>query len=119
MIDAVIIGGSGYVGGELLRFLLFHPYVKIVSVTSQLNIGKKISEVHPNLKNITQLKFESENLAQIDKKADIVFLALPNGVGMKKIKYIDLNKIKVIDIGPDFRIKDPNIFNEVYKRKLL
>ena len=117
MIDAVIIGGSGYVGGELLRFLLFHPYVKIVSVTSQLNIGKKISEVHPNLKNITQLKFESENLAQIDKKADIVFLALPNGVGMKKIKYIDLNKIKVIDIGPDFRIKDPNIFNEVYKIK--
>ena len=36
---------------------------------------------------------------------------------MKKIKYIDLNKIKVIDIGPDFRIKDPNIFNEVYKIK--
>lgn len=118
MIKVVIIGGSGYVGGELLRFLLFHPYVKIISVTSQLNIGKKISEIHPNLKNITELKFESENLKKLNEKADIVFLALPNGVSMKKIKYIDLKKIKVIDLGPDFRLKAVCGIPEIYKEKI-
>lgn len=117
MIKVVIIGGSGYVGGELLKLLLFHPHVKIVSVTSQSNIGKKVSEVHPNLKNITKLKFESESLTEVNKKSDVVFLALPNGLSMKKIKYINLKKIKVIDIGPDFRIKDMNTFEEVYKLK--
>ena len=34
MIKASIIGGSGYVGGELLRLLLFHPNVNVVGITS-------------------------------------------------------------------------------------
>ena len=50
MINVLIIGGSGYVGGELLKFLLFHPYVKIMGATSQSHIGKKISDLHLNLK---------------------------------------------------------------------
>ena len=65
MINAVIIGGSGYVGGELLRFLLFHPYVKIIGVTSQSHVGKKISDIHPNLKNITQLMFQQEDIKKL------------------------------------------------------
>jgi len=55
MIKVVIIGGSGYVGGELLRFLLFHPQVKIIGVSSHSSCGEKISNIHSNLKNITDL----------------------------------------------------------------
>lgn len=117
MIKVAIIGGSGYVGGELLRFLLFHPHVEIISVTSQLNIGKKVSDVHPNLKNVTELVFDSEDLKKINNQADLIFFALPNGKSMDKIKFLDLNKTKVIDLGPDFRIKDKNIFKNVYKLK--
>ena len=29
-----IIGGTGYVGGELLRILLLHPQVEVTMVTS-------------------------------------------------------------------------------------
>lgn len=117
MINVLIIGGSGYVGGELLRFLLFHPHVKIIGVTSQSHVGKKISEIHPNLKNITELEFQPEDINKLSKKADVVFLALPAGASMKKIKYINLKKTKVIDLGPDFRLKDVKTFEEVYKIK--
>ena len=58
MIKAVIIGGSGYVGGEPLRLLLFHPEVEVIGVTSQTYVGKKISWVYPNLTQICNLKFE-------------------------------------------------------------
>ena len=34
---------------------------------------------------------------------------------MKKIKDINLKKSKVIDLGPDFRLKDASNFEEVYK----
>src|SRR3989338_7975570 len=106
MINAVIIGGSGYVGGELLKFLLFHPYVKIIGVTSQSNVGKKISDIHPNLKSVTQLQYQQEDIKKQSKKADVVFLALPAGASMKKIKNINLKETKVVDLGPDFRLKD-------------
>ncbi len=115
MINILIIGGSGYVGGELLRFLLFHPDVKIIGVTSQSHVGKKISDIHPNLKNVTQLQFQKEDIKKLSNKADVVFLALPAGASMKKIKDINLKKTKVIDLGPDFRLKDVNSFEKVYK----
>ena len=115
MINVLIIGGSGYVGGELLKFLLFHPDVKIIGVTSQSHVGKKVSDIHPNLKNVTQLQFQQEDIEKLSKKADVVFLALPAGASMKKIKDINLKKTKVIDLGPDFRLKDASNFEEVYK----
>ncbi|MEM3703902.1 MAG: N-acetyl-gamma-glutamyl-phosphate reductase, partial [Candidatus Bathyarchaeia archaeon] len=34
-----IVGGSGYVGGELLRLLLFHPKVEVTMVTSDKYAG--------------------------------------------------------------------------------
>lgn len=115
MINAVIIGGSGYVGGELLKFLLFHPNVKIIGVTSQSHVGKKISDIHLNLKNVTHLQFQHEDIKKLNKEADVVFLALPVGASMEKIKNINLKKTKVIDLGPDFRLKDVSSFEEVYK----
>ena len=52
-----IVGGSGYVGGELLRLLLAHPHVAVSQVTSQRYAGKFVYGVHPNLRGTTQLKF--------------------------------------------------------------
>lgn len=117
MINVLIIGGSGYVGGELLRFLLFHPHVKIIGVTSQSYVGVKISKIHPNLTNITEIVFIQEDIKKLSKKADVVFFALPAGASMKKIKDINLDKTKVIDLGPDFRLKNVNTFEEIYKIK--
>ncbi|MDW8072445.1 MAG: N-acetyl-gamma-glutamyl-phosphate reductase, partial [Anaerolineae bacterium] len=52
-----IVGGSGYVGGELLRLLLFHPYVEVQQVTSASQAGRYVHTVHPNLRGVTTLQF--------------------------------------------------------------
>ena len=49
MIQASIIGASGYAGGELLRILLGHQKVNLRQVTSQSKIGELVSSDHPNL----------------------------------------------------------------------
>ena len=57
MIDAAIVGGSGYVGGELLRLLLFHHQVNVTAVTSESRAGRYVHTAHPNLREVTGLQF--------------------------------------------------------------
>lgn len=117
MIKATVIGGSGYVGGELIRLLLFHPEVNLMAVTSKSHTGEKISQVHHNLTSICHLKFQEEDIDSLSQQADILFLALPHGESMKKIKDINLNKTKVIDLSTDFRLKSSSLFQKVYGSK--
>lgn len=113
MIKAAIIGGSGYVGSELIRLLLFHPKVKLVSVTSGSHAGEKISDVHKNLLNVCNLEFQKEDIKYLAQQADILFFALPHGACMEKIKGINI-KAKIIDLSADFRLKDSDLFKQVY-----
>lgn len=99
-----IVGGSGYVGGELLRILLSHPRVKIKQVTSRNFAGMPVSFIHPNLRGLTDLRFSKpEDIEQ----CDLLFLCLPNGESMKSMKkWMEISE-KIIDLGADFRFERP------------
>jgi len=47
MIRAGIIGGAGYVGGELIRLLLIHPEVELEFVQSSSQADKKFQTCIP------------------------------------------------------------------------
>ena len=110
-ITVSVVGASGYAGGELLRLLLFHPFVEIKQVTSESNVGKLISKVHPNLRKITDIKFCS--VAEIEK-CDLLFLSMPHGHSMKKIEYFQSFADKIIDLSADFRLNDANEYKRWY-----
>ncbi|MBA3731864.1 MAG: N-acetyl-gamma-glutamyl-phosphate reductase, partial [Gammaproteobacteria bacterium] len=42
MIKAAIVGATGYTGAELMRLLLPHPQVTLVTVTSRSAAGKRV-----------------------------------------------------------------------------
>lgn len=114
MINVSIVGGSGYAGGELLRILLNHPKVKIKQVTSQRFEGELLVLSHPNLRGMTDLRFESEkNL----KKCDLIFVAVPNGVSMGYMRSLLKISGRIIDLGADFRLTDPRIFENWYGKR--
>ncbi|MCX7792838.1 MAG: N-acetyl-gamma-glutamyl-phosphate reductase [Thermodesulfovibrionales bacterium] len=115
MFSVAICGGSGYTGVELLRLLLQHPDVEIKVLTSEKSAGKKIYEVFPHLKGISDLTLEPLEKESIKDRADIFFLALPHGTSQEVADYLIKNGKKVIDLSADYRLKDPNIYEQWYK----
>lgn len=109
-----IVGASGYVGQELLRILLNHPKVEVTKITSRQYAGQEISELYRNFAGRTELRF-SEKIQDKDlDELDLVFLALPHGIASKWVTKEVLEKVKVIDIGADFRIKDKVVYEAWY-----
>jgi LysW-gamma-L-alpha-aminoadipyl-6-phosphate/LysW-L-glutamyl-5-phosphate reductase len=109
-----IIGGSGYVGGELLRLLLLHPQAEVTMVTSRQSVGEFIFNVHPNLRGLTQLKFVPQDLAELQKNCDLIFTATPHGGSVNLVPKLLETGLKVIDMSADFRLKNPADYETYY-----
>ncbi len=109
-----IIGGSGYVGSELLRLLLLHPQAEVTMVTSRQSVGEFVFNAHPNLRGLTQLKFVPQDMAELQKNCDLIFTATPHGGSVNLVpKLLDAG-LKVIDMSADFRLKKPDDYETYY-----
>lgn len=102
-ISAGIVGGAGYTGGELVRLLLNHPYVELVSVSSRSQAGKALAEQHEDLLGQTALTFTETCSANVD----VAFLCLPHG---RSREYLAGNPFPagtlVIDLSNDHRLSE-------------
>ncbi len=114
MLKIGIIGGSGYVGSELLRLLLLHPEVEVTMVTSRQSAGEYVFNTHPNLRGITQLKFVPMDIAELSKNCDLVFTATPHGGSVNLVPNLLEAGLKVIDMSADFRLKNPADYETYY-----
>ena len=114
MITAAIVGASGYGGGELLRLLAIHPDVKIGGAYDIANLGRRVGEVHPNLRGVVELEIAEPDYTKIGKVADVVFMAAPHGVAMKVAPTILEGGAKVVDLSADYRFDDPKVFERYY-----
>lgn len=113
MLRVSIVGGSGYVGGEVLRLLLGHPKVEVAQVTSETRAGKFIHSAHPNLRKRTSIRFSS--LAEL-RECDLLFVALPHGMSMDRIDSFLSIAPRIIDLSADFRLKDPQGYLNWYQK---
>lgn len=112
-----VVGASGYIGEELVRLLIAHPHVDLVTVTSRQFAGKTIAEVFPRFSHHEKakaLKFVDVDPKQIVSGAEIIFLALPHGLAAKIAKPLLQAGARVVDLSADFRIKDAAVYKEFY-----
>lgn len=109
-ISAGIIGGAGYTGGELTRLLLNHPNVEIAFVNSKSNAGKSLYTVHQDLLGETEILFSAAS--DLEKDIDVLFLCVGHGDAKKLLAGTVINnKIKIIDLSQDFRLRTSSSIN--------
>ncbi|QZT38899.1 N-acetyl-gamma-glutamyl-phosphate reductase [Halosquirtibacter xylanolyticus] len=101
-ISVGIVGGAGYTAGELLRILLFHPYVQITHIQSGSYDGKLVTEVHKDLIGETNIRFSDIEMDHVDT----IFLCMGHGKSKEYMEKTDIpSHVKIIDLSHDYRLK--------------
>ncbi|WP_418482621.1 N-acetyl-gamma-glutamyl-phosphate reductase, partial [Frisingicoccus sp.] len=117
MIKAGIIGSTGYAGQELVRLLLGHKDVEIVWYGSRSYIDKKYADVFRNMFQIVENVCMDDNMDELAAAVDVIFTATPQGLCASLVSEAVLEKVKIIDLSADFRIKDVSVYEKWYGLK--
>ena len=120
-VKTVVWGGSGFVGGELMRLLVGHPHLELAGVLSGSQAGKRVGEVLPGLAPWTDLQFTAPQAWDWDPVARgewLVFAALPHRETMKLLppvlRRIDPGGSRLIDLSGDFRLPSVEDYQTYY-----
>jgi len=121
-IPTVVLGGTGYVAGELLRLLAAHPNLQLAAAVSESQAGETIKSVFPHLQNVfgTQTYIGRDELAPHLHGHVALFSAAPHGASAGMIgEIIELAdkqncKLTIVDASADFRFATNAAYQAVY-----
>jgi len=114
-IKVVLIGGSGYAGFEVVRWLLRHPSAEIVGVFGPENELGPMDEFYPLLSgqtDLTQEIFDADRVASIG--ADLAMLCVPHKVAMSYVPTLRAAGLRIIDWSADYRLSDAAVYEKWY-----
>ena len=104
-----IVGVTGYGGGELVRLLERHPFVRIAGLQARGREDESIAGSHPHLARTGHRVDDA-----LPAGVEAVFMALPHGAAAEMVPAFVEKNIAVIDLGPDFRLADPTDYPRWY-----
>ncbi|NLW91379.1 MAG: N-acetyl-gamma-glutamyl-phosphate reductase [Syntrophomonadaceae bacterium] len=110
------IVGDGYTAAELLRLLAGHDGLQVTAILSTENIGRRIDRLYPQLTGYYDLICEPSDAKSLIGRCDGVFLALPHGLSVPVALQMLEAGIKCVDLGADFRLKDPALYEKYYEK---
>lgn len=98
-----VVGARGYVGAELVRWILSDPTLELCAVVSRSDVGQPLAAMHPGLLGLTELEitaFSPSTLSELDA----VFLAVPHGAAAPLADALDAAGCPIIvDASRDHR----------------
>ncbi|MEP7313594.1 MAG: N-acetyl-gamma-glutamyl-phosphate reductase [Pseudomonadota bacterium] len=124
-IPTIVLGGTGYVAGELLRLIAGHPQLKLAAVLSDSQPGELLAKsfahlapVYPHTK-FSSLAEVTDLVAKLPVSA--IFSAAPHGASASLIDGLLTRaeaagtRPRVVDISADFRYTTDAAYASVYK----
>jgi N-acetyl-gamma-glutamyl-phosphate reductase len=124
-IPSIVLGGTGYVAGELLRLIVGHPTLRLDAVMSDSQPGEPVAKSFPHLAAVlgdTRFKSQAEIEALLrTEKAPAILSAAPHGVSaalldsLLKVAEASGNAPRVVDISADYRYPTAAAYEAVYK----
>ncbi len=123
-IPAVVLGGTGYVAGELLRLIVQHPHLHLSAAVSESQAGVPIRAVFPNLHDSfgDQAFVPRERLADYISDKVAVFSAAPHGASAALVAEAVAAAVErsaelaVVDTSADFRYATAAEYEAVYEQ---
>jgi N-acetyl-gamma-glutamyl-phosphate reductase common form len=124
-IPTIVLGGTGYVAGELLRLIAGHPNLKLAGILSDSQPGESVAKAFGHLATAyPDTKFSSiEEIEQLvaTLPRSAIFSAAPHGAAAALIDRL-LTKAEaagtkptVVDISADYRYTTDAAYAAVYK----
>jgi N-acetyl-gamma-glutamyl-phosphate reductase common form len=124
-VPTIVLGGTGYVAGELLRLIASHPRLALAGVVSDSQPGTTVASAFPHLAaTYPELRFASlEESESLIRQAPVcaLFSAAPHGVAAALIDRLlgaaEAAGVRThcVDISADFRFSSAAAYESVYK----
>ena len=122
---AIVLGGTGYVAGELLRLIAGHPQLEVAAVLSDSQPGAAVADAFAHLRSAyPDLKFAApDELQAVIRRAPVsaLFSAAPHGVSAAIVDRLLTGaasagtRVHCVDISADFRYANQAAYEAVYK----
>jgi N-acetyl-gamma-glutamyl-phosphate reductase common form len=124
-LPTAVLGGNGYIAGELLRLIAGHPALRLLAVGSREHAGEHVGTVFPHLAGsaVAAAPLASyEVLPSHFRQGETVgvLAATPHGATAALVDEL-LGAaaargctLKVVDLSADFRFADPARYQAVY-----
>jgi N-acetyl-gamma-glutamyl-phosphate reductase len=113
-IRAIVVGGTGYTGAELVRLCLGHPFIELVSIVGNTTAGQSVTDVLPSLRGVFEGSVQAFDPDDVVKHADVAFCALPHAASAEAVGKLRERGLKVIDLSADFRFADRSVYESLY-----
>lgn len=118
MMNTLIVGARGYTGAELALYLNRHAQMNLtaLAVSAQsVDAGKRISDLHPQLKGIIDLPVQAlTDAAEAAKGIDVVFLATDHKVSHDLKPVFLAAGCVVFDLSGAFCVQDSEFYRRYY-----
>jgi N-acetyl-gamma-glutamyl-phosphate reductase len=124
-VPAIVLGGTGYVAGELLRLVSGHPRLHTAAILSDSQPGGSVAGAFPHLRSAyPDLTFSSlDQIAGLVRETPrcALFSAAPHGVAAAIVDRLlgtaesAGTRIHCVDISADFRYTSAGAYEAVYK----
>jgi N-acetyl-gamma-glutamyl-phosphate reductase common form len=124
-VPAVVLGGTGYVAGELLRLIAAHPYLDVAAVASDSQPDEPVAQFFRHLQPVLpHLRFagHDEILGYVAANpVTAVFSAAPHGVSAALVDRLLSaaeqagTRPRVVDTSADFRYPTADAYEAVYR----
>lgn len=120
----IVLGGTGYVAGELLRLIAGHPSLQLAAAVSESETGNRIDAVFPHLhghfRGVRFVPRASLPATVKDLERVALFSAAPHGVSAAMVDEVlglaeaSGTLMRVVDLSADFRFSSAEAYRAVY-----
>jgi len=109
-----VFGAAGFAGALSARLVHRHPSFELSAITARSDVGRRLDDLYPHHR--VPLVLEDLDLDRQTDGLDAAIVAYPHGAAAEVVSALVERGVRVVDLSADFRLRDPDVYAEWYRR---